>query len=99
MRGRQAIGVLLLLRTLFLRRCFYLGLRRAADWVAPKAPLPKIPPQTRTWHKAAALTRKWQLNQLAGRLEEMARKTAHPGERSLTCGRNLRAVQLIGLGL
>src|SRR5207248_7943431 len=35
-----------------------------------------------TWHKAAALTRKWQLNQLAGRLEEMARKTAHPGERS-----------------
>ncbi len=29
-----------------------------------------------TWHKAAALARKWQLNQLAGRLEEMARKTS-----------------------
>jgi hypothetical protein len=47
-----------------------------------KAPLPKIAAQIPTWHKAAALTRKWQLNQLAGRLEEMARKTAHPGERS-----------------
>jgi len=39
-----------------------------------KAPLPKIAAQTPTWHKAAALARKWQLNQLAGRLEEMGRQ-------------------------
>jgi hypothetical protein len=38
-----------------------------------KAPLPKIAAQIPTWHKATALARKWQLNQLAGRLEEMAR--------------------------
>jgi hypothetical protein len=42
-----------------------------------KAPLPKIAAQAPTWREAAALARKWQLNQLAGRLEEMARKT-HP---------------------
>jgi hypothetical protein len=47
-----------------------------------KAPLPKIAAQTPSWHKAAALARKWQLNQLAGRLEEMARKPLHPRERS-----------------
>ena len=41
-----------------------------------KAPLPKIAAQIPTWHKAAALARKWQLNQLAGRLEEMARRPA-----------------------
>ena len=27
---------------------------------------------TPTWHKAAALAREWELNQLAGRLEELA---------------------------
>jgi hypothetical protein len=37
-----------------------------------KAPLPRIGDQTPTWSKAAALARKWQLNQLAGRLEELA---------------------------
>jgi hypothetical protein len=47
-----------------------------------KAPLPKIAAQTPTWHKAAALARKWQLNQLASRLEEMAKKPLPPGERS-----------------
>ena len=36
-----------------------------------------------TWHKAAALARKWQLNKLAGRLEEMARKTSPPSARSI----------------
>jgi hypothetical protein len=46
------------------------------------APLPKIAAQTPTWHKAAALARKWQLNQLAGRLEEMASKPLPHRERS-----------------
>jgi DNA polymerase I len=37
-----------------------------------KAPLPKLPDQTPTWAKAAALARDWQLNALAGRLELLA---------------------------
>ena len=43
-----------------------------------KAPLPKIAAQTPNWHKAAALALKWQLNQLADRLQEMARKPLSP---------------------
>ena len=50
-----------------------LKLYRSIATMDKKAPLPKIVAQTRTWHKAAALARKWQLSQLAGRLEEMAR--------------------------
>jgi DNA polymerase I len=38
-----------------------------------KAPLPKLPNQTPTWTKAAALARAWQLNALAGRLDLLAR--------------------------
>jgi DNA polymerase I len=34
-----------------------------------KAPLPRLPDQTPTWAKAAALARAWQLNALAGRLD------------------------------
>jgi exodeoxyribonuclease III len=37
-----------------------------------KAPLPRLPDQTPDWGRAAALAGKWQLKQLAGRLEEMA---------------------------
>jgi DNA polymerase I len=37
-----------------------------------KAPLPKLPDQTPTWAKAAALARAWQLNALAGRLDLLA---------------------------
>jgi hypothetical protein len=37
-----------------------------------KAPLPSLRNQKPTWDKAAALARKWELNQLAGRLEELA---------------------------
>jgi exodeoxyribonuclease-3 len=37
-----------------------------------KAPLPPLRNQTPTWDKAAALARKWELKQLAGRLEQMA---------------------------
>jgi exodeoxyribonuclease III len=39
-----------------------------------KAPVPKVPDQTPTWSKAAALTRKWELNRLTARLEELAAK-------------------------
>jgi hypothetical protein len=34
-----------------------------------KAPLPKLPDQTPTWAKAAALARTWQLDALADRLD------------------------------
>src|SRR5580704_478042 len=37
-----------------------------------KAPLPKLPNQTPTWAKAAALARAWQLNALADRLDVLA---------------------------
>jgi exodeoxyribonuclease III len=37
-----------------------------------KAPVPKVPDQTPTWLKAAALVRKWELNRLTTRLEELA---------------------------
>ena len=37
-----------------------------------KAPLPRLPDQTPTWAAAAALMRKWALNNLAKRLGEMA---------------------------
>ena len=36
-----------------------------------KAPLPRLPDQTPTWAKAAALGRAWQLNALAGRLDDL----------------------------
>ncbi len=36
-----------------------------------KAPVPRLKDQTPTWGKAAALARKWQLAQLAGRLEDL----------------------------
>jgi exodeoxyribonuclease III len=39
-----------------------------------KAPVPKVPDQTPTWSKAAALARKWELNRLTARLEELAAK-------------------------
>jgi DNA polymerase-1 len=35
-----------------------------------RAPLPNLRSQRPTWNKAAALAREWELNQLAGRLEE-----------------------------
>jgi DNA polymerase-1 len=39
-----------------------------------KAPLPSLPNQKPTWSKAAALARKWGLNDLAGRLDEAAQE-------------------------
>ncbi len=58
----------------FAKQAESLKLYRSIGTMDKKAPLPKIAAQTPTWHKAATLARKWQLNQLAGRLEEMARK-------------------------
>ena len=41
-----------------------------------RAPLTRIPNQTPTWRRAAALAREWQLKQLAERLEELASEQA-----------------------
>jgi DNA polymerase-1 len=49
-----------------------LRLFRSIATMNRKAPLPSLRSQKPTWLKAAALTRKWKLNQLAGRLEELA---------------------------
>jgi DNA polymerase-1 len=38
-----------------------------------KAPLPRLADQTPTWATAAALMRKWELNNVAKRMEELAR--------------------------
>jgi DNA polymerase I len=53
-----------------------LRLYRAIATMDKKAPLPKLANQKPTWTKAAALARKWQLRQLAGRLEQMAKTAA-----------------------
>jgi DNA polymerase-1 len=50
-----------------------LKLYRAIATMDKKAPLPKLAAQRPTWDKAAALARKWELRQLAGRLDEMAK--------------------------
>src|SRR5215471_16708847 len=62
----------------FAKQAEDLKLYRTIATMDQKAPLPKIAAQTPTWHKAAALARKWQLNKLAVRLEEMARKAVPP---------------------
>jgi DNA polymerase-1 len=50
-----------------------LRLYRAIATMNRKAPLPGLARQKPTWAKAAALAAKWQLRQLAGRLEELAK--------------------------
>jgi len=50
-----------------------LRLYRAIATMNKKAPLPSLARQKPTFAKAATLARKWQLRQLAGRLEKMAR--------------------------
>ena len=49
-----------------------LRLFRSIATMDRKAPLPSLRSQKPTWAKAAALAREWELNQLAGRLEELA---------------------------
>lgn len=57
---------------LFAAQAKELRLYRSIATMDRKAPLPRLPDQTPTWDKAAALARKWQLNQLAERLAKMA---------------------------
>jgi 5'-3' exonuclease len=49
-----------------------LRLYRAIATMDQKAPLPRLPDQTPSWDRAAALAYTWDLNQLAGRLSAMA---------------------------
>jgi exodeoxyribonuclease III len=49
-----------------------LRLFRSIATMNPKAPLPSLRSQNPTWNKAAALVWKWELNQLARRLEGFA---------------------------
>jgi DNA polymerase-1 len=49
-----------------------LRLYRSIATMNKRATLPSLRNQTPTWHKAAALAREWELNQLAGRLAELA---------------------------
>lgn len=49
-----------------------LRLYRSVATMNRKAPLQSLRSQKPTWDKAAALSREWELNQLAGRLEELA---------------------------
>ena len=55
-----------------------LRLYRSIATMNRKAPLPRLTDQTPTWAKAAALARKWQLDQLAARLEELDRVAQKP---------------------
>jgi exodeoxyribonuclease III len=48
-----------------------LRLYRSIATMNRKAPAPRLTDQTPTWAEAAALARKWQLNQLAARLEDL----------------------------
>ena len=57
----------------FAKQADDLRLYRSIATMNRKAPLPKISDQKPTWQKAAALARAWELKQLAGRLDEMAR--------------------------
>jgi DNA polymerase-1 len=50
-----------------------LRLFRSIATMNRKAPLPSLRSQKPTWRKAAALARKWELKQLARRLEEFAK--------------------------
>jgi DNA polymerase-1 len=49
-----------------------LRLFRSIATMNPNAPLPSLRDQKPTWGKSAALARKWELNQLAMRLGELA---------------------------
>jgi hypothetical protein len=49
-----------------------LELFRSIATMDPKAPIPPLRNQRPTWDKAAALAKRWRLNQLAGRLAGLA---------------------------
>jgi DNA polymerase-1 len=50
-----------------------LRLYRSIATMDASAPLPALPDQTPTWAQASELVRGWELNQLADRLEELAK--------------------------
>ena len=56
----------------FAQQAKELRLYRAIATMDRTAPLPPLRNQTPTWSKAAALARKWELVQLAGRLQRLA---------------------------
>ena len=56
----------------FVAQAENLRLFRSIATMNRNAPLPPLRSQAPTWHKAARLARKWGLNQLAGRLDELA---------------------------
>jgi DNA polymerase-1 len=56
---------------LFPKQAEQLRLFRAIATMNTKAPLPRLPDQTPTWDRAAALARDWDLQQLADRLEKL----------------------------
>jgi exodeoxyribonuclease III len=62
----------------FAKQADELRLYRAIATMNRKAPVPRLPDQTPAWGAAAALARHWELNQLAGRLEELAATHAGP---------------------
>jgi exodeoxyribonuclease-3 len=55
----------------FSARAEELRLFRSIATMNPKAPLPRIRDQNPTWQEAAALAKKWRLNQLSARLNAM----------------------------
>jgi DNA polymerase-1 len=59
----------------FAKQADNLRLFRAIATMDRNAPVPRIADQTPNWDQAAALARKWQLKQLAGRLEELVADT------------------------
>jgi len=61
----------------FAQQAENLRLFRSIATMNRKARLPRLADQKPTWAKAAALAREWELKQLAGRLEELARPRAN----------------------
>lgn len=60
----------------FIGQADRLRLFRSIATMNRKAPLPSLANQTPSWRKAAALASRWGLNQLAGRLEDLATQQA-----------------------
>jgi len=65
-----------------------LRLYREIATMNKKAPLPSLARQKPTFAKAAALARQWQLRQLAGRLEEVAKNVSASATSTLRRSRN-----------
>jgi exodeoxyribonuclease-3 len=59
----------------FAKQAENLRLYRSIATMDRKAPLPRFTSRKPTWGRAAALARAWELNQLATRLEELARRS------------------------